>query len=158
MSAGDPSSGIIALIGIPTIGLGISFLTGALLGIAFERHPMPPNVWFSGSDTLTWVIIGPRSPFGLAFWGIAVILLGLSMTNKRFSEIGKTMDFSYDLYLYQMPIMQGVIAAVFAVWSPALVVFVLTPFCVVLSLLFAWLSWRSVERPSINYARQLSRH
>jgi peptidoglycan/LPS O-acetylase OafA/YrhL len=158
MSAGVPSSGIIALIGIPIIGLGILFSTGALLGIAFERYPMRPNVWFSGLVTLTWVIIGPSGPFGLAFWGIAVILLGLSMTNKRLSDIGKTTDFSYGLYLYHMPIMQGMIAAVFVVWSPTLVIFVLAPLCAVITLLFACLSWRFIERPSMNYARQLSRH
>ena len=139
------------------LGLGISFCVGAILGLAAEKFALRPKIIVSGTLLVIWIFVGPGGPVGFISLSVIVIMLGLSMTHSRFVTIGKGTDISYGVYLYHMPLMQGLVAAVTIVWSPKIALLILAPLTLGTAGIFALFSWRFIEKPSIDFARTYTR-
>ena len=141
----------------PASGLAIAFCAGSLLAILLEYFPIRPGIIPSLIGLAIWTAIGSNGPLSIIFLSVLIVSLGTGVTRKPFAKIGRDVDISYGIYLYHFPIIQTILATSTYAWSRPISSTLLTILVLTVSAIFAFLSWRFVEKPSIFLSRSITR-
>lgn len=123
-----------------------SFLAGVLLYLYRDKIPYSQGLFVVAG--LAFLVCA----FGLRLGALATPLFGsycvlyLAFSRRLpMQSFGKYGDFSYGIYLYSFPVQQ-LLALYFGQVLEGLSMFV---FSMMISLVFAWLSWRFIEEPCL---------
>ncbi|WP_052226300.1 acyltransferase family protein [Microbacterium mangrovi] len=129
------------------VRLGTYFAAGALMYVYHDRVPLN---WLLGTAAAvaavatvvagTFQFLSPIPLAYLAVWAGAVLPL---------HRVGATSDISYGMYIYAFPVQQLLAITIGA--HTSLVVFMLLS--IVLTIPFAWASWRFIEQPAMRLRR-----
>ncbi|MBB2890141.1 acyltransferase family protein [Flexivirga oryzae] len=130
--------------------LGASFVAGVLLYSLKDRLPASPRLFILSLALLLGIGLAglPNLLVALPF-AYALLYLGGTLPTR----IGARNDVSYGVYIYAFPIQQ--LLATQNLQRAGELVFIVVAF--VLTLPFAWLSWRLVERPGMKLRKKLRR-
>jgi peptidoglycan/LPS O-acetylase OafA/YrhL len=140
----------------PASGLAIAFCTGSLLAILLGYFPIRPGIIPSLIGLAMWTAIGANGPLSLIILSILIVSLGIGVTSKPLVKIGRDVDLSYGIYLYHFPITQTILATGTYAWSRFISPTLLTILVLAVSVIFAFLSWKFVEKPSILMSRSIT--
>jgi peptidoglycan/LPS O-acetylase OafA/YrhL len=125
--------------------LGFLYFSGVLLYLHRERIRYPIWAWLPA--LLLFVVLSNQLPSYTWLFGATLLAYGVLGASKvpYFSQFGRFGDFSYGIYVYSFPVQQ-------AIWyhtqtkSPIR----MFAFALVVSTLFAIVSWYIVEKPCIQ--------
>jgi peptidoglycan/LPS O-acetylase OafA/YrhL len=141
----------------PALGLGIAFATGSLLALIAKEHPYRPSPLLTLPLLGAWLLLGVSGPLSIICLALIVVSLGLSLTHASVSKIGRKSDISYGIYLFHFPVIQAIILCTAINWTPLTSLALLPFLTLVIASPLAWISWRLIEKPSIDKARKLTR-
>ena len=133
--------------------LVLCFLAGSALFLF--RRKIPYNGWIAlAAFAASVVLLRYPAAFGFSPLFIAYVTVWLGLKTPPRSEILKSGDYSYGVYLYGSPIQQAVFGVVLAATGRAQTglenLFMSLP----LILLFAVFSWRVVEKPALSLKKR----
>ena len=104
-----------------------------------------------------WLILGLSGPIAIISLALIVVSLGLSLTKTSTSNIGRKTDISYGIYLFHFPAIQAIIFCTAITWTPTAALALLPAMALFAVAPLAWISWKFIEKPSINFARTFVR-
>ena len=151
------TSQVVSMVVHPVAGLGIAFATGSLLAFLVKERPYRPSPVVVIPLLGVWLLLGLSGPLAIISLAVIVVYLGLSLTHPAASSIGRKTDISYGIYLFHFPAIQAIILCTAINWTPWASLTLLPVLALVIASPMAWISWRFIERPSISFARTLTR-
>ena len=152
----DSSNQVLRTVIQPAAGLGIAFATGSLTALVAKENPYRPRPAITISLLGAWILLGVKGPLAMIALAVIIVALGLSLTNARVSVVGRKTDISYGIYLFHFPVIQAIIFCSVFKWTPLASLTILPALSFLIAALFAWVSWRVMERPSILLSRKFS--
>ena len=141
----------------PTSEVVVAFCTGCLLAIIVEFMPFRLAVTPTLVGLGIWAYLGADGPISIIALCVLIVFLGAGLTGSRLTTIGKDTDISYGVYLYHFPIIQTILVASTHTWSTFEAGILLTSLSFFISVIFAIVSWKFIEKPSISFARSFAR-
>ena len=150
------TSQVVSMVVHPAAGLGIAFATGSLLSFLVNERPYRPSPVLAIPLLVVWLLLGLSGPLAIISLAVIVVSLGLSLTNSAASKIGRKTDVSYGIYLFHFPAIQAIILVTDINWTPWVSLTLLPTLSILISAPLAWISWRFIEKPSINFAKMIS--
>lgn len=151
------NSQVVSMVVNPAAGLGIAFATGSLLSFIVNERPYRPSPVLVIPLLVVWLLLGLSGPLAIISLAVIVVYLGLSLTNSAASRIGRKTDVSYGIYLFHFPAIQAIIICTEISWTPVASLTLLPALALMIASPLAWVSWRLIEKPSINFARGFAR-
>jgi peptidoglycan/LPS O-acetylase OafA/YrhL len=141
----------------PALILGIAFITGAIIAQVIERYPRRPPIIPTLVALVVWITVGAGGPISVILLSMLMVSLGLAITNPSLTNFGRKTDLSYGIYLFHFPVIQTVIATSAISWSLMLSITLLPVVALLIASTLAFVSWKIVEKPSIDYSRSVNR-
>jgi peptidoglycan/LPS O-acetylase OafA/YrhL len=141
----------------PALILGIAFISGAIIAQLLERYPRRPKLVPTSVGLIIWIMVGAGGPISVILLSVLVVSMGLAITNPRFTKIGRQTDLSYGIYLFHFPVIQTVVAASTISWTLTHSMTLLPGIALIVASMLAFVSWKIVEKPAIDYSRSVSR-
>jgi peptidoglycan/LPS O-acetylase OafA/YrhL len=154
---GNSVNPILTTIVQPALGLGIAFATGSFFAFIIKEHPYRPRPLITLPFLAFWLFLGLSGPIAIVCLALIVVSLGLSLTNASTSNIGRTTDISYGIYLFHFPAIQAIIFCTAINWTPTTALTLLPAMALFAAAPLAWVSWKFIEKPSISFARTFAR-
>ena len=148
---------VVSMVVHPATGLGIAFATGSLFAFIVQGHPYRPSPLITLPLLGVWLILGLSGPIAIISLALIVVSLGLSLTKTSTSNIGRKTDISYGIYLFHFPAIQAIIFCTAITWTPTAALALLPAMALFAVAPLAWISWKFIEKPSINFARTFVR-
>jgi peptidoglycan/LPS O-acetylase OafA/YrhL len=131
--------------GFNSLRLGASFAAGMMLWAFRDSLPRTATLTtLAGAASLVLYFSSPAVMYALAPLPLGYFLLSLGASRRI--RLGSTNDISYGAYIYAFPVMQLLVV----MGGDRLGYVGLIVATLVLTAPLAWLSWRLVERPSLQ--------
>jgi peptidoglycan/LPS O-acetylase OafA/YrhL len=132
--------------------LSMCFLMGALWYLLRKYVPVSATLAL-GLWAVTLLCKGSTASIALYYIALSYSIMVVAFDeNFPLFNFGKHGDFSYGLYLYGFPVKQAMAAFAFGL-TPYLLFLIAFP----VTLLLAWLSWNTIEKPALRQKGTIAR-